>query len=582
MIVRLHASLFGVLALALFSAACAPSATTEAPPPTAIPPTEVLPTATPTLVPVTLAGPEAGERMSWLDGSVLVFVPSGEFKMGTGVGDAPEHSVSVDDFWITRTKVTNSMFTQCASVGACTPPAQELGAPVYTNPDYASHPVVGVTWEQAQAYCGWAQGRLPTEAEWEKSARGTAGASYPWGEETPSCDLLNFASCLGHTTDVTDYESGASPYGALDMAGNAFEWIGDWYDEAYYSSAPLSNPTGPETGQYRVVRGSSFETDPDQVLSGLRHYAASVYHSRDTGFRCVVTDPKPLAPYCQLSAFIPSGQVAAGACQTPLVEERGQYCLNNYEYATIYLPDGAVFQSQHKEIECADTVVDGQRRITCRGPRAREITGEITVCNPTCSTSPDVSGAQPACAPGYTLAPGTAECNYTPITGQPGVAGCPAGYASVDRGAEKSCALGLGADGLCLQGLYLDSLYGACVPPGGGAEIPYGLDNPDLAAQTYQGCATGYTYDSTFQCCQADAGGTYPGCSPGATFDSAAGACSPGGVKLSGPGCVELSLTLLKCGEAVDVCKRIDSEAHCIKAGYACRWIEAESVCVLK
>jgi hypothetical protein len=520
--------------------------------------------------------------MAWLDASTLVYVPAGDFTMGTGVGDAPEHALTLAAYWIQQTKVTNRMYAQCVSTGACVPPAQELGGPVYSNPDFVNHPVVGVTWDQAQTYCGWVQGRLPTEAEWEKSARGTTGNSYPWGIADPNCDLLNSGYCLGHTTDVTAYEDGTSQFGALDMAGNVFEWVADWYGDDYYGEASLTDPTGPESGEFRVVRGSSFESDPDQILSGIRHWAAPAFHSRDTGFRCVVPSPKPLAPYCQLSAYIPTGSVGADTCQLPAAAVRGQYCANNFGYVTIDLPDGAIYQAPQKDFKCTEAVVDGQRRLTCEGPRAREVTDEITVCNPTCSNSPDVSGARPVCDPGYTLAAGTGACNYTPIVSQPGVAGCPAGYVSVDRGAEKLCVVGAGQSGLCPQGTYFDSLYGACAPASGQAEVPYGIDNPALAEQSYQGCAAGFAYDPTFQCCQPESGGTYPGCTPGTAFDPEATACSPGGVKLSGPGCVTLPVTILDCGVPADVCKRIKSEAHCIQNAYACTWNEAEGVCVLK
>ena len=571
----------GILVLA---AACAPAATpTPVPPTPAPPPTDVPPSPTPTLIPIALAGPAGGDRMRWVDGSTLVYVPPGEFRMGSGAGDAPEIAVTLDSYWITQTKITNSMYAQCVELEKCTPPTQEIGGPVYSNPDYVNHPVVGVTWVQAQAYCSWAEGRLPTEAEWEKAARGAAGNTYPWGTADPECELLNFGSCLGHTSEVTNYLDGASAYGLLDMAGNAFEWVGDWYGETYYSESPLTNPTGPETGEFRVVRGSSFESNAKQAESAIRHFGSTMYHSRDTGFRCVVVQPKALAPYCQLPAYLAVGEVSGGGgCELPTAAFRGQYCGNNYGYVTVDLPEGAIYQAPERDFKCTDAVVDGERRLTCEGPRGREVTDEITVCNPTCSASPDVSGAPPTCDAGYTLAAGTGACNYAPIVPDPGVAGCPAGYLSIDRGGQKTCVVGPNADGICPPGLYLDSLYGACVPPNGQADAPYGLDKPELAGTLFEGCPSGYTYDAGFQCCQADSGGAYPGCAPGSAFDAELGACSPGGVKLSGPGCVTLSVTIPDCGVPADVCKRIKSEAHCIQAAYACRWIEEESLCVLK
>jgi len=579
---RRLAALAVAVNIALLLVACAPTPTPIPPSPTSPPPTEALPSPTPTLVPISLAGPAGATEMKWFDGSTLVYIPAGDFSMGTGAGDAPVHNVTLDAYWVTRTEVTNAMYGQCVGTGSCTPPVQELGGEVYSNTAFSSHPITGVTWDQAQAYCTWIQGRLPTEAEWEKAARGAAGNPYPWGTADPTCDLLNFGTCLGRLTDVTSYADGASAYGLLGLAGNVFEWVADWYDEAYYGASPAANPTGPESGELRVVRGSSFESDPDQLESAIRHYAAPAFHNYDTGFRCVVPDPKPLAPYCQLAAYVPSGQAGSATCELPSAAFRGRYCASNFGYVTVDIPEGATYEVPERDFTCTEATVDGQRRLTCEGPRAREVTDEITVCNPACSGSPDVTGAVTACDSGYTLAPGTSACNYTPIVAQQGVPGCPAGYVNVTRGDQQMCALGTGEDGNCPPGLYLDSLYGACAPAAGGAEAPYGIDNADVAAQAYQGCLTGYTYDPLFQCCQASSPELYPGCAPGTTFDSTLGACSPGGVKQSGPGCVSLTVTIPDCGVPVDVCKRIDSEAQCIKAAYACKWLEAESRCVLK
>lgn len=571
------------IALILALSSCAPTQTpvaTESPatPPPATEPPAAVPS--PTIVPISLAGPQGGTTMAWVDGSALVYIPPSEFAMGNGGFDAPEHNITLSGYWIYQTKVTNRMFAQCVAVGSCTAPTQELGGPVYSNPEYANHPVVGVTWDQSQAYCSWAQGRLPTEAEWEKAARGIQANLYPWGNEEPACDLLNFAYCVGHTSEVDAYADGASPYGVLEMVGNVFEWVGDWYGESYYSEAPSADPTGPDSGTTRVVRGSSFETDPNQSETAIRHFLNPSNHRRDTGFRCVLPEPKPLAPYCQLSAYVPTGVAASGECQLPETEVRGQYCVAGTGYATIDIPDGAAFEAATTGFECTEAVLDGQRRLTCTGPR--DATGEIIVCNPGCSTSPDVTGAEPVCDPGYTRDPNSGACNYTPIVGQVSVAGCPAGYVMLDRGGQQSCVIAAGANGQCPAGLYFDTLAAACMPPNGQSEIPYGIDNATLAAQTYQGCAAGFSYNDIFQCCQAVTGGTYPGCAPGSTFNSDLKACSPGEVKLSGPGCVDVSIDILKCSEPVDICSKIKAEATCIRFSYACKWDDELNICELK
>jgi hypothetical protein len=142
--------------------------------------------------------------------------------------------------------------------------------------------------------------------------------------------------------------------------------------------------------------------------------------------------------------------------------------------------------------------------------------------------------------------------------------------------------LGPDANGLCPAGLYKDSLAGYCVPPNGETSAPFGIDNPALGKQYYGGCATGYSYNDTFQCCQAATGGAYPGCAPGSIFSKDVGACSPGEIKLSGPGCVVVNVTTNKCSKPVDICSRITSEAHCIHNAYACKWVEKVNACRLK
>ncbi len=549
---------------------------------TSLPPTEapVLETATTAPpVQVAVAGPQSGDKIKWVDGGNLVYVPPSEFVMGNDGFDAPVHNVTVDGFWIQQTKVTNRMYAQCVSVGSCLTPTQEIGGPVYSNPDYANHPVVGVTWDQANAYCAWSLGRLPTEAEWEKSARGLNANIYPWGNDEPACDILNFGYCSGRTSEVDAFTQGASFYGVYDLAGNVFEWVADWYDQAYYQNSPAVNPTGPESGQYRSIRGSSFETDPDQAASAIRHYGAQAYHSRDLGFRCVIPKPQPMAPYCQLSAYIPSGAIVSNGCELPQTEVAGNYCTASESIATVDLPVDAIYDSG-KNLNCTEAVVDGQRRLTCVGPsNTQESTNQMTVCNPTCSNSPTVTGAAPTCDPGYTLDVNSGMCNYTPIVGQVTVAGCPAGYLLVDRGGQQACVIGQDANGQCPLGLYYDSLARSCVPPNGNTLVPYGLDNPSLAIQNYAGCATGYAYNDTFQCCQAVTGNTYPGCAPGSTFNSDLGACSPGEIKLSGPGCVTLDVTTFKCEAPKDICSHIRSETRCINNAYACRWNEPADLC---
>ena len=189
------------------------------------------------------------------DSMTLVYVPAGEFLMGSTDADLdakadenPQHKVTMDTFWIDRTEVAKDQYQKCVDAGKC-------AVPVCSGTGISDHPVVCVSWQDATNYCAWAGRRLPTEAEWEKAARGTDGRKYPWGNEAPDDKRLNYNANVGKTSAVGSYPSGASPYGALDMAGNVWEWVADWYDQNYYTSSPAQNPAGPDAGQFRVGAG---------------------------------------------------------------------------------------------------------------------------------------------------------------------------------------------------------------------------------------------------------------------------------------------------------------------------------------
>ena len=238
--------------------------------------------------------PRAGEiRVSKVDGMEMVFVPAGEFDMGSALDDLradadefPVHQVYVGAFWIDRTEVTNAMYNLCISADACTPPA---GTMFYSEQEYANHPIVGVSWDQAQVYCGWASRRLPSEAEWEKAARGTDGRIYPWGNSDPMGELVNFNHLVNETSPVGDYPEGSSPYGALDMAGNAWEWTYDGYDAGYYSISPEQNPISESPVNRRVLRGGNWDSSADGIRSANRFWAFPGRNDTD-GFRCAKSD----------------------------------------------------------------------------------------------------------------------------------------------------------------------------------------------------------------------------------------------------------------------------------------------------
>lgn len=241
------------------------------------------------------------------DGKIMVLVPAGEFMMGSPAGEGgddevPQHKVTLDGYWIDRTEVTNAQYRSFVeATGYRMPTTCDWGDPTYADAAKTNHPVVCVSRDDAQAYCEWAGARLPTEAEWEKAARGTDRRTYPWGigfdgTRLNYCDI----NCEGEQRDPTyndgyaqtapvgSYLTGVSPYGALDMAGNVWEWVSDWYNFYYYTRSPESNPQGPNSGQYGVLRGGSWWGFFTNARTGFRANLEPDKRESIIGFRCVV------------------------------------------------------------------------------------------------------------------------------------------------------------------------------------------------------------------------------------------------------------------------------------------------------
>jgi formylglycine-generating enzyme required for sulfatase activity len=223
----------------------------------------------------------------------FVRVPAGEFLMGS-LGDdlsypneLPQHSVYLNEYLIGKYPVTNRQYR--LFMEATGHSHWEYGT-IQKNKE--NHPVVAVSWQDASAFCEWASFvtrmnvRLPSEAEWEKAARGTDGRTYPWGSRAPEHSLLNFAKKIGDTSQVGATPGGASPYGALDMAGNAWEWVNDRYDEHYYEKSPARNPPGPESGEYRILRGGAWSSSLRNVRSMMRLANLPNDAGTGSGFRC--------------------------------------------------------------------------------------------------------------------------------------------------------------------------------------------------------------------------------------------------------------------------------------------------------
>jgi formylglycine-generating enzyme required for sulfatase activity len=241
------------------------------------------------------------------DQMVLVYIPAGEFRMGSSRADdsqafeeeLPQHIVYLGDYWIDKTEVTNAQYAMCVASGACTPPANKYSstrASYYDDSQYADYPVIFVSWSQAAAYCAWAGRRLPTEAEWEKAARGSTGHIYPWGNTfdgtlANSCDVNCSLPWKGQyddgyieTSPVGAYPDGAGMYGILDMAGNVYEWVADWYGP--YSRDRQVNPTGPDAGLDKTMRGGSWGDDPAHIRSAIRSQINPDNWLDFIGFRC--------------------------------------------------------------------------------------------------------------------------------------------------------------------------------------------------------------------------------------------------------------------------------------------------------
>jgi formylglycine-generating enzyme required for sulfatase activity len=261
----------------------------------------------------------------------MALVPAGPFTMGgnpdvgnqecltlyinhasdcttTWFEDAPSHPVTLSDYYIDLYEVTNARYAQCVSAGICSLPERQISqsrTDYYENPSFDDYPVLYVDWQAAQTYCQWRGGSLPTEAQWEKAARGTDGRLYPWGNNFDG-NSLNFcdSSCTtiltadwanlsyndgyGDTSPVGSYSSGASPYGIYDLGGNVWEWIADWYERNYYSLSPSLDPTGPPSGEWRVVRGGSWSYSGFSALTFYRDTEDPGGGHNNVGFRCVL------------------------------------------------------------------------------------------------------------------------------------------------------------------------------------------------------------------------------------------------------------------------------------------------------
>jgi len=260
-----------------------------------------------------------------LDEMVMVRIPAGSFRMGStpqeieeGLAlcrehysicnswyyerEGPAHSTSLDGFWIDQTEVSNAQYQLCVEAGSCLEPLTcQKGEPSFSDPALADHPVVCVSWSDARAYCEWAGGRLPSEAEWEYAYRGPERLVYPWGNEF-SGSKLNYCdqNCSQPHADerfddgfsrsalVGSFTDGASWSGILNLAGNVSEWVGDWFGE--YPTGETSNPIGPAEGDQKILRGGSWFGHPTYCRGAIRPAAPPETRFDYLGFRCAASE----------------------------------------------------------------------------------------------------------------------------------------------------------------------------------------------------------------------------------------------------------------------------------------------------
>ncbi len=256
------------------------------------------------MLPKFVVSADLPQTVTGKDGAPLKRIPAGEFLMGTSISkrdggrdEYPERRIFLDAFYMDSLEITNGRYLEFVKAAGHRIPEHPRdktltlwqGATVPAA--FKDHPVINVDWSDAAAYCEWAGRRLPTEAEWERTARGTTGRRFPWGDAEPTRTLANYLNQWrngGGLEPVGSHPQGASPEGVQDLQGNVWEWVADWYDPHYYEKGPLRNPKGPNEGTRKVMRGSGWESEAPVLRSAHRLSSDPKNRNHSLGFRCAM------------------------------------------------------------------------------------------------------------------------------------------------------------------------------------------------------------------------------------------------------------------------------------------------------
>lgn len=372
---------------------------------------------------------------------------------------------------------------------------------------YLDMPVTQVTWDQAQAYCTWMGGHLPTEAQWEIAARGSTNNTYPWGNTKPSCGLSNVNKCTAQISPVTSFIADASPFGVLDLGGNVSEWVNDYYQADYFKNAPSVDPQGPADGDYKIVRGGSFASSADNAVVYSRALSKPSIPHVDIGFRCAVSTPKDHAPYCGAAPNInPTSNAASQPTRScvPSVNYDLRYFANN-NMMSGNVTGGRLVSIGGPNIDCSIS----DNYFSCVPANAFNRShgyyhGSIVRVCVACSVPLSPAASDLSCPLNYQNETNGTYCEYK----GGGAGNCPAGSTPLN---QNQCIYQTQQTGGCPLGSYLDQGTGSCVT----------VERADT------NCLSGFNYLGNTSCCSAPSkDSSDPQCQSGEYYDYQLG-CVP-------------------------------------------------------